>query len=181
MKNVTKSIIFVLVFAIIFETISYALLPGNNIKKFGSYKVAAYEILGEKENTIDAIFLGDSLIYSSVSPMLIWNQYGYTTFDCAQPAQVIRDTKRYLEVILESQNPKIILMEANVIFRDGSKRKWMTVALNEFARFMPILDYHTNWKKYINSGSKDNWINVDKGYKYITKTKGVSNSDYMKV
>lgn len=179
MRNTFKVVLFIVIFLVLFEIFSYYLLPGNNVKKYGSYNVSAYEVLGEEEDTIDVVALGDSLVYSSLSPMEIWNKYGYTTFDCAQAAQIIPDAVNYLDYALQSQHPKIILMEANILFRDPSKRKWMTYAINEFVRFMPIYQYHNNWKKYVNIGSKENWLNADKGFNFITKTKGVSNSNYM--
>ena len=72
-KNVIKSILFVLFFIVITEILTYVVLPGSNVRKMGMIKVATYEVLGEQKNTIDVAVIGDSLVYSSLSPMVIWN------------------------------------------------------------------------------------------------------------
>ena len=179
MKNIIKSGIFVGILCILIIISELILISGLDIRKHGIFKSANYELLGEKKDTIDVIFLGDSLIYSSISPMEIWNNYGYTTFDCAEAAQIIPDAYNYLKFAIENQHPKIIMMEANVMFRNPSKRKMTERIAVFFKQFIPIAKYHDNWKKYIES-SKKKWINPNKGYKYITVTESSKNKKYMK-
>lgn len=180
MKNLLKAIIFTGILVILVIISELILISGIDIRKHGIFKSANYELMGEKADSIDVIFLGDSLIYSSISPMEIWNNYGYTSFDCAEAAQVISDTYNYLKFAIDSQHPKIIMMEASVMFRNPNKRK-TTERLAHYAKqFVPITKYHDNWKKYIDKGPKRKWINPDKGYKYITDTKPSKNKQYMK-
>ena len=117
MKNVLKIIIFIANFVMIYIILSYFFLPKINLYKYGMYNTSLYEILGEKKNTIDTIVLGDSLVYSSVSPMEIYNEYGYTVFDCAEPAQILSDTYEYFKIAMDSQNPKVVIIEPNIFFR----------------------------------------------------------------
>lgn len=180
MKCIFKIFIFILILFILIETLSLFFLPTDNVKKYGIYKASSYEILDEKENTIDVIALGDSLVYSSLSPMEIWNNFGYTVFDCAEPAQIIPDSYEYLKVAIESQHPKIIIMEANVLYRNPNKKPILNKIYKKIKNYFPIFKYHNNWKKYLKFGKKDNWINVDKGYKYITKVEPSKNKNYMK-
>ena len=169
MRNVLKSIVFVFILFLLVQFFTIAFVPGNSYRKYGIYKVAAYEILGEEEDTIDVVALGDSLVYSSLSPMEIWNQYGYTVFDSAEAAQIISSTYDNMKVAIESQHPKIIIMEANVLFRDSSKKKVENKLFKKVEYYFPITKYHNNWKKYISFGKKRNWSNIYKGYKFITK------------
>ncbi len=182
MKNFFKATIFLIILFLIVEGFSFLFLPGNNAKKYGINKIATYDILEEAENSIDVVALGDSLVYSSLSPMEIWNNFGYTVFDCASAAQIISDTYKLLEVSIESQHPKIVLMEANVLFRDPAKKKPKSKIdqLGETVKsYLPIIKYHDNWKKYISFGPKSNWTNIYKGYKFITKVKSSKNKQYM--
>lgn len=178
MKNLLKAFIFTGILVVLVIISELILISGIDIRKHGIFKSANYELLGEKKDTIDVIFLGDSLIYSSISPMEIWNNYGYTTFDCAEAAQIIPDAYSYLKFAIENQHPKIIMMEANVMFRNPSKRKMGERIAIFFKQFVPITKYHDNWKKYID-GSKKKWVNPNKGYKYITLTESSKNKNYM--
>ena len=180
-NNIIKSISFILILFILVEILNFTFIPGSNIFEYGSLKVSAYDILTEKKDTIEVVGLGDSLVYSSLSPMEIWNEYGYTVYDCAQAAQIIANTYEYLKAAVDSQHPKIVLMEPGVIFRNAKKQNIKNKISDELKKLFPLAKYHDNWKKYLSDGCKDNWLDVYKGYKYITNVKSGKNSnDYMK-
>lgn len=176
--KILKSIVFMLILCILIELIPCLLFPNNNVRKYGIYNITAYSILGEKSNRIDVVAIGDSLIYTSIAPMEIWNSYGYTVFDAATPAQIILDSYKNLKIAIKSQKPKIVLFEANIIFRNPKKRHFNEEVATKFQNFIPMIKYHDNWKKlFLN---KNSWIDKDKGYKYITKVEPSKNIDYMK-
>lgn len=184
MKSFFKGVLFLGILFVITELYLYFTSPNKeNYRKFGVYKVARYELMDEKIDTIDVIFLGDSLIYSSISPMVIWNDYGYTSFDCSGPAQTMKNSYEYLKVAIESQHPKIVLMEADVLFRNQNKKNYKIKDLKAFSNYIPLSKFHNNWKKIFSlESNKTKWINVDKGYKYITKEIGMKKDNYnMKV
>ncbi len=166
--NLLKSILFLVLLIIILELITIMLLPKYSIKKYGFQNTVKYEILQEKPDTIDVIYLGDSLVYSSISPMEIWNQYGYTGFDCAKAAESIANTRKHLEVAIKHEHPKVVFFEANVLYRDPNKRPWYYRLKSEVFSVFAITKYHDNWKQI---GIKKSKIisNVNKGYVYMTK------------
>ncbi|MBQ9608965.1 MAG: hypothetical protein IJV15_05915 [Lachnospiraceae bacterium] len=170
MKKALKGIVFVLILCMLVEGISVILLPLDKVKKYGLYKTSAYEIVAEEEDSVDVIFLGDSLVYSSISPMEIWSGYGFTCYDCAQPAQIMPYAYDYLEVAIESQHPKVVFVEANIMFRDPDKLPLYKKIAYRISNYVPIVKFHSNWKKYFTK-SKDSRLNVDKGYIYITGIK----------
>ena len=170
MKKAIKGIIFVLLFCVLTEAISVALLPWEKVKKYGLYNTSAYEIVAEKDDSVDLVFLGDSLVYSSISPMEIWDGYGYTCYDCAQPAQIMPYAYDYLKVAIDSQHPKIVFIEANILFRDPDKLPLYKKIAYRIENYIPIIKYHSNWKKYF-THDKNSWLNVNKGYIYITGIK----------
>ena len=180
MKNVLKIIIFIANFVIIYIIFSYFFLPKINLYKYGMYNTSLYEILKKKKNTIDTIVLGDSLVYSSVSPMEIYNEYGYTVFDCAEPAQILSDTYEYFKIAMDSQNPKVVIIEPNIFFRDANKKPWYNRPLKIIKNALPLVKYHNNWKKILfKTGKVNNWTNITKGYKKNKKIKASINFDYM--
>ena len=166
MKKVIKSILFLVILALLIEVCNLLFIPKHSL-----FKSSNYVISGEKEDSIDVIFVGDSLVYSSISPMEIWNEYGFTSFDCADAAQIIPDTYDHLKYAVENQHPNVVFMEANVLFRDPKKRKFNVTAAQKALSIFPIVKYHDNWKKYLQEKSDGLWINQFKGYKYITTIK----------
>ena len=179
MKYIVRIMIFVLILALLVFLITGVLIPGSNVRKYGILKSGNFEILSEKDNTIDVVFLGDSLVYSSVSPMDIWNEYGIASFDCANPAQIIPDSYEDYEAAIKSQHPKMAFVEASMLFRDPKNQPFKDKIAHEFKKFIPIVRQHNNWKKYITDGTKDKWINYNKGFKYIASTEPSSNWNYM--
>ncbi len=177
MKNLFKSIIFIFLFIFLYYGFSYALLPKSNIKEFGIIKTSKYEILGEKKNSIDTIILGDSLVYSSVIPMEIYENFGYTTFNCAQAAFVLPDAYAYYEVALESQHPKVVILGANMFFRDTKKQKRNVKYERKIKSIMPLLTIHNNWKNIL--FSKYGLTNIQKGYKVNKTIKPSKNFNHM--
>ena len=175
MKSFFKGVLFLVILLIMIELYIYIMVPNKeNYRKFGVYNVATYELMDEKTDTVDVIFLGDSLIYSSISPMVIWNEYGYTSFDCSGPAQTIKNSYKYLKVAIDSQHPKIVLFEADVLFRNQNKREFKIKDIKTIGNYIPLSNFHNNWKKFVSlESSKTKWINVEKGYKYITKLSGM--------
>lgn len=77
----------------------------------------------EPKNTIDVLVAGDSLTYSSISPMGLWNHYGITAYVCGQPGQMMDETYDTLKLAFETQKPKLVLFETNVLFRKQEKAK----------------------------------------------------------
>ncbi len=85
---------------------------------------AADGIFNERVNTVDFLVIGDSETYTSVSPMEIFNRYGYTGYVSGVPAMKIQDIYSNLDDIYKTQKPKVVLFEANAIFRKtGNKFK----------------------------------------------------------
>lgn len=177
MKNIFKITLFIFIFLIIFFSLSYFMLPKENVKRFGFYKTSLYSILGEKDNTIDVLAIGDSLVYSSISPMEIYGRHGYTVYDCSAPAQLISDTYEYYKIALKTQKPKVVLIEANVLFRDASKKPYYDKYLKLFKYSTPLFLYHDNWK---NIFIKDKHNDYNKGFMGENKIKPSKNINYMK-
>lgn len=176
MKNFLKSVIFCLIFVVLLGISIYFLIPQKNIRKYNFINILDYEILEEDDNQIDVLFVGDSLVYSSVSPMEIWNEYGFTSFDCSTPAQLTETAYEYIKIAVERQHPKVIFLEANILFRDPAKRTDERKMKDLGDRYSLLTKYHDNWKDYISYGEK---INSTKGYYYISRTNKAIKNNYM--
>lgn len=105
------------------------------------------QIQKQKKNSIDMIVVGDSLSYSAISPMQLWNSYGYSSFVCAQSGQRIQETYSMLQTAFENQKPKLVIMETNPMFRvRGKSEEIQSSMLETCNRYFPIFRYHDVWK-----------------------------------
>ena len=168
MKNVFKSILFMLILLILTELVTVLFLPHDMLKKYGFRITATYPILEEQEDTIDVIALGDSLVYSSISPMEIWNQYGFPVYDCAEAAESMKESYDSLKIAIDHEHPKIVLFETNMLFRNPKNKPWYYKLKRKMLQYIPITKYHNDWKR-IGKSPEENIADVDKGYIYVTK------------
>lgn len=182
-KIILKCIIFILILIVILALLSKIVVPKNNTKEAGvsTFKTRQLGILAEPENTIDIIMAGDSEAYTSFIPLEAWHEYGYTTYVCGSPGQRLPTVMSLLQQALEKQNPKILMLEANTIY----KRNSLAIPIAEIAyRVFPIVQYHDRWKTLTPEDFyKDvEYTNIqrDKGFYYSTKIDAHKNKEYMK-
>jgi len=176
-KSIFKILAFLTILFVLFQAVSYFFIPNkSNLFKFGYYNKTKYDLLNEEDNTIDVIFLGDSLVYNGISPMYIWNEYGYTSYDCAVPAATSKEIYNYAKVIVESQKPKLVFVEGDVLFRKMNSTRAYKYKFLDLKKHFPLFIFHNNWKQL----GKDEWINPYKGFKYSSKVKGPERKRNMK-
>ena len=167
MKNILKIILFVVGLFIILLGLSKIFMPKNNTEQMGMDQAHANGILGEKNNTIDVVVLGDSESFTAIIPMELWHNYGFTTYNCGTSSQYLYETYSYLLKSIKNQKPKVAILETNAIFRNipvgsliGSVGKDM----------LPIFRYHNRWKKMTKADFKDKvkytWSDDLKGFNY---------------
>lgn len=119
-----------------------SLVPGRNKNLYG--------ILQEQKDSIDILVLGDSLSYTSISPMSLWKEHGYTAFICGQPGQRIQETEDSLKMALKQQSPKLVILETNVMFRRKKGGKELNDSLMTLLNhYIPLFRGHDVWKSLI--------------------------------
>ncbi len=179
--NIIKSIIFLSILFILFILLSDLFVPKNNYKKLGMNNIEANGILGEKDNSIDVLFLGDSEAYTSMSPLIMYNKYGFTSYVCATPGQRIYDTLKYFNKALEKQKPKVIVIETNAIYR---KYNFFENMVANWKNYFPLFEYHNRWKE-LNKNDfigkvEYTYMHPNKGFKIKRKIVPAKLKDYMK-
>lgn len=111
-------------------------------------------IQGEPEDSIDVLVLGDSESYTTVSPMDLWKEHGFTSYVCGKPGQRIEESYYTLKTAFKTQKPKLVLMETNVIYRYKGKKGSLQTLLREARSFyFPIFRFHDFWKPLL-TGNK---------------------------
>lgn len=137
------------------------------------------ELENESPNTLDVLFLGDSLSYCSFSPIQLWSQHGIASFSGTQSAQNIQEAFYMLKTALKTQNPKVVVLETNTIFRE---RKGLSGVSDTFSTwgnyYLPAIGYHDAWKTYL---SKKRYAMLDyKGFVLRDLIAPYTGGEYMK-
>ena len=114
-RKAAGSVVFLAGLCALLIFVSYLFLPKNNMAEFGMDEVTANGILGEKENSIDVLVVGDSESYSAISPMEMWAQQGFTSYVCGTSGQYLYLSDTFLKRAFEKQQPKVVIMETDDI------------------------------------------------------------------
>lgn len=182
MKECYKPIVFVIILFFILLGISHFFVPKSNAKGNGIHEARANGVFGEAKDTIDVLVIGDSESFTSISPLPIWNKYGFTMYNGGVSRQYLVDTYDYLNKVLKNQSPKVVLLEANAIYR---KMNVNNVLSTKSQSILPIFQYHDRWKSMTSNDFtkkiKYTWTDELKGFYYnISVVPPKSVGDYMK-
>ena len=181
-KRILKCIIFLLILLVILCILSKIMIPKNNTREAGIPKklYLASGILAEPENTIDVLVVGDSESYTSYIPLEIWNKYGISSYVCGTPAQRLPLTWSFILQSLKTQKPKILILEADLLYRRWSLTSPFSQAVD---KMLPVFEYHDRWKTLTPADFFENvdyrYIQEEKGYYYSAKVKKNKKEDYM--
>lgn len=160
---------------------SYVLAPKGNGEHSGFLYRDAKGIIAEKPDTVDVIFLGDSEVYSSISPMQIWEEQGFTSYDCSTGGQLMFDTLSLLKLALKNQKPRLVVLEANAAFRKFSLGE---AAYNKAGEYLAVFTYHDRWKSMRLSELWEpedySWTSEMKGFRLHMDTKPSKEKNHMK-
>lgn len=160
---------FLLIGCILFHIISIIVMPDWVDAK--DVTLTLRGIYEEEENTLDVVVIGNSNVYRGVSPMVLWKEYGITSYSYSSPLQKVWISYYLLKEALEYQTPKVILFDVDECFDESDateqavrkvfdnvkmgKNKWEALQdpifqLTNFDRFsylFPIVRYHARWDR----------------------------------
>jgi hypothetical protein len=179
-KNGLKGLLFVVILIGLMMAASFILVPRDNTKADWKHDAAANGILGEPKDSIDVLYLGDSEVHSSIVPLQIWDQYGYTGYCCSTNKQRLWYTLEFVLEAFKTQKPKIVVMETNNIMHYFSVED---AILHSAEIALPVLKYHDRWKNLdfsdIGKQPAYTYTDPDKGYYYSDLTDAATADKYM--
>lgn len=186
--KIMKPLSFALTFVLIITGLGYLFVPkyANDIDSNLATEKVSKGIFNEEKNTVDFLVIGDSESYTTVSPMEIFNKYGYAGFVSGVPGMRIQDIYYNLEDIYKVQQPKVVLLECNAVFRyhSGDMKQMQLTAEGWLKRVFPIFENHNRWKNMIQNAVSDEKCYVDrkdplKGFDYRTRVKPYKGKQWM--
>lgn len=173
-----KIVSFIAIVMALIVLLSAVITPNGTNVGLEKWEKAKIWAENEPENTIDAIFVGDSEVYSAISPMELWNSYGYATYNLSSGAIKSYECYELLNTMLKSQNPKIVFIECNFLYRQYDETADIYRQIGEK---LPLFKYHDVWKSYINPDQVYEKTNnyTFKGYVYYNSVKSAKKKNHM--
>ena len=178
-KRVLSILAFSLGLILLLSGFSLLFLPKNNQSEFGMEEVRANGILGEREDTIDVMVVGDSEAYSSISPMQLWRETGYTAYVAATSGQTLDYSFLMVQRAFQAQKPKLVILETNAVYREIPKSK---VDISMLGKYFSVFLYHDRWKDLawtdLTEQADYTWTDDYKGYRHSVEIQPSKDTDY---
>ena len=102
-------------FALLLVT-SLIFLPKDNSPEAGEIEPHANGYKAEPQDTIDVLFVGDSEVLNSFRPREMYEDYGFTSYDCSSPGQKLPYAKHLVHRALRNQSPKVVVIETHMLY-----------------------------------------------------------------
>ncbi len=171
MKKIFKLIIFIIVFVLLLCIFNEIFNPSGTLNEWYSTNCIR-DFYKQKADTIDVIYLGNSCVYTGISPVEIYENSGITGYSFSSSGQKTWSSYYLLKDALKTQKPKVVFLEAgetlceqkdeeelnkrNVIDSmplSENKLSMINDSIYNFSQYdklgciFPILRYHSRWNR----------------------------------
>jgi len=165
-KQICAVTAFLLIGALLFAGIQDVFIPEWNGNGGCGKLFSGLQALDE--NTLDAVFVGNSLVYCGISPMKIYEDTKIRSYNLGTSDQSLPAAYFILKEVFEHQNPKVVMLEPGNFFRNDVNQFFyrivmdnlyytktgleMAVTYNELfgegmaVSLLPMATYHGDWK-----------------------------------
>jgi hypothetical protein len=111
--NYIKSIIFLILLCIIFA-------KANSIfvLKWSDRNPSELQFHSEPKNSIQVLFLGASSFFKGISPLVMWNEYGFTSYVRSTSMQSPLGLYNSLLEALDNQSPNLVVLDGIILLND---------------------------------------------------------------
>lgn len=108
-KNIIRGLVTILVGVLILFALNKILILKS---EDGISQLKA--LYKQKDNTVDALFLGSSHVYCDISTGVLWDEYGIAGFDLGGAEAPSFTSYYHLKEALKTQKPKVIMYEISI-------------------------------------------------------------------
>lgn len=114
-KNIVKVIVFIVIFMVLFCMIGVLVSPNGTYEEwYQSYSLI--DFYKQKENIIDIVYVGNSCIYTAVSPLEVYDRSGVTGYILSTPEQKVWASYYWMKEAFRYHKPKVIFFEVGECF-----------------------------------------------------------------
>lgn len=189
-KTYIRVVVFVALGILIFGTVQYIMIPKRfpYVKSYDAGKLKGY--YAEADNSIDVLICATSHGSKGILPMEMYEKYGIKAYNLSTSIQPIEATYYMLSEALNTQKPKVFILDVSNLFIGGSEKSYWQFVLDdmhfgknklalirEYKRsaencdesvvelLFPLLRYHTRW----NELNKQDFITLFSDKRYFGK------------
>ena len=142
LKYAGRLLVLFAIFLAILVALGFVFEPKDNTEEAGMRDVVANGALGEPAGSIDVLFAGDSICSTAFAPLTMYEEQGFTSYNTASKGQKIFNSASYVDAAMDVQNPKVLVIEADVLFYGKSP---MEAAYGTLMDIFPLFLYHNRW------------------------------------
>ena len=147
-KGIIKMALFGVILLIILVGASALMNPTKwfDEKLIQDRNARTVQMMEQPAHTIDIMNIGDSLSTAGFTPMELWRQQGFTSFNIG--ADGLRMAEAYYALIEDcrEQEPKYLLVESLLLFRYATGQDLQMVLSQPLYHTFSFLKYHNIWK-----------------------------------
>ncbi len=141
---------FLVVLLVLLKVVSYIMNPirmnkPDCVNERDRYVAGA---LTEEKDSIDVVILGDSEALVLLSPQILYDEEGISSYIVGQSGQRISEAYYTLEELVKTQSPKVVLLETDMVVISSDERREALGSFNAASyHYFPIFRYHGMWKE----------------------------------
>lgn len=205
---VMRVFVFFIIGIVIFFLLSPIFIPKTVNEQLGYYRAILQGFYAEPKDSLDVVIMGDSSVYKGISPIKMWENWGFASYNFASPSQRMWDNYYCLQEVLKYQKPKVVVLNVDQAFNETpmmeSRMRHLydnlpnsinkVTAILDLAQenkiediatlIFPIFRFHTRWNELTDDDFQLAHTNFYYSFKGYQMTKGVKafkgNKDYMK-
>ncbi len=142
-----KFLLFILSAAVLLGILSCTIRPKIEAYDYVECDTVRKGFDANEENTLDAVFMGDSEVFSGVSPLDIYQKSGIKSCVFSYRLMRLADIESALSYVFEKQSPSVIVLNmSSVYFSGGIMDQENDEALTRADHIFPYLHYHIMYK-----------------------------------
>ena len=170
LRPALRTAAFLLALLVAVQGVGHLMMPTSN-RYLSGYTAGG--VLGEKNNTVDVLVMGDSNTAQGISPMEWYHTYGVTGYAYGEGWLSIYNIYYRLLQIFKEQSPRVVVVCADTIYSRRGGDTYTAAAVREISgEVFPLVRFHDEWKNmHLTEYFKENnytWRDVNKGFAPIT-------------
>lgn len=160
-----RAVAFLLIFLTILTILTLVFLPKRDAETLQSAQAAGF--YHEPARTLDVLFLGSCNMYSSVSPVLLYEKYGITGYAFCCPDQEMSTSYTYLKEALKTQDLKAVVVESLFLTATNSQKReyynryafdYTPLNLNKLTLAMETSTRESSWMRQYDRTAPDSLL-----------------------